>query len=125
MRIGELLVEQRKLSPSDLTRALAEHPNDTRLCSFLITRGLVELDDATRALGAQQRVACALAKHLAGRDPELAKLIPIELGRSSCVLPIGRTSKGSVIVCVRDPSSAVMTALTQAIPGDVMMVIAP
>jgi len=125
MRIGELLVEQRKLSGTDLTRALAEKPSDTRLCSYLIAKGLVEFDDASRALGEQRQIACALSKHLAGRDPELAKLLPHDVGRNSCALPIGRTSKGSVIVCVRDPSPAVMSALTSAIPGDVMMVIAP
>jgi hypothetical protein len=125
MRIGELLVEQRKLDRADLERALAEKPADTRLCSFLIARGLVELDDASRALGEQKRIACALSKHLAGRDPALAKLISAELGRGSCALPIGRTSKGSIIVCVRDPSPAIFSSLEQAIPGDVMMVIAP
>src|SRR5688500_259276 len=94
MRIGELLVEQRKLRASDLTRALAEKPADKRLLSWLIAKGLVDFDDASRALGEQRGVACALGKHLAGRDPALAKLISPELGRSSCVLPIGKSSKG-------------------------------
>src|SRR5689334_8993504 len=100
MRIGELLVEQRKLRQSDLARALNEKPANKRLISYLISKGLVDFDDASRALGEQKSVACALAKHLAGRDPTLATLIPAELGRSACVLPIGKTSKGAVIVCV-------------------------
>lgn len=125
MRIGELLVEQRKLRQSELSRALTEKPADKRLCSFLIARGLVDFDDASRALGEQLGVPCALAKHLAGRDPELARLIPAELGRMSCALPIGRTSKGAVIVCVRDPSESVFAALRQATSAEIMMVIAP
>ncbi len=125
MRIGELLVGQRKLRPEDLTRALADKPADKRLVSYLIAKGLVDFDDASRALGEQKQVACALAKHLAGRDPALATLIPAELGRSSCALPIGRSSKGSLIVCVRDPSPALRRALEQAIRGDILIVIAP
>lgn len=125
MRIGELLVEQRKLRASDLSRALAEKPADKRLCSFLIAKGLLDFDDASRALGEQKGVACALSKHLAGRDPALARLIPAELGRASCALPIGRSSKGSVIVCVRDPAPALLAALRQTIREDILMVIAP
>ena len=125
MRIGELLVEQRKLRQSELTRALSEKPADKRLCSFLISRGLIDFDDASRALGEQKGVPSALAKHLAGRDEKLAELIPAELGRVSCALPIGRTSQGAVIVCVRDPGSQVLAALRQATSAEIIMVIAP
>src|SRR6187551_3717555 len=125
MRIGELLVEQRKLRANDLARALEEKPSDKRLTSFLIAKGLVDFDDASRALGEQRGVACALAKHIAGRDPELARLIPPDLGRASCVLPIGKSSKGAIIVCARDPAPALLAQLQAAIRGDVLMVIAP
>jgi len=125
MRIGELLIEQRKLGAGDLTRALGDKPADKRLGSFLIAKGLIDFDDMSRALGEQKGVACALAKHLAGRDPALAKLIPAELGRGSCALPIGKSSKGSVIVCVRDPEPALLRALEQAIKHDILMVVAP
>ncbi len=125
MRIGELLVEQRKVRASDLTQALAEKPADRRLCSFLIAKGLLDFDDASRALGEQKGVASALARHLAGRDPALARMIPAELGRGSCALPIGKSSKGAVIVCVRDPAPALLAALRQAIRADILMVITP
>ncbi len=125
MHIGELLVGHKTLRQSDLSRALVEKPSDKRLCSFLIARGLIEFDDGSRALGEQKGVACALTKHLAGRDPDLAMLLPAELGRASCALPIGRTSKGALIVCVRDPAPALLAALKQALRMDVTMVIAP
>lgn len=125
MRIGELLVEQRKLRQSDLTRALAEATPGKRLVSLLIKRGLVDYDDAARALGQQKGVPCALAKHLAGRDPKLASLIPAELGRSSFALPIGKTGRGDIVVCVRDPAPALQTALEREINKPVTMVITP
>jgi len=125
MRIGELLIEQRRLRASDLTRALAEKPAGTRLCSFLIEQGVIDHDDAARALGQQHNVACALTKHLDGRDPALASAIPAELGRGSCVLPIGRSTKGSLIVCVRDPAPALYAAIVQAVRGDVLVVVTP
>jgi hypothetical protein len=125
MRIGELLVEHKKLRRSDLDRVLAEQTSDRRLASLLIARGLIEFDDASRALGEQKGVPCALAKHLAGRDPALTKLIPAELGRASCALPIGRTSGGALIVCARDPAPALLATLQAAAKAEVMMVIAP
>jgi hypothetical protein len=125
MRIGELLVEHKKLRRSDLDRVLAEQTSERRFASLLIARGLIEFDDASRALGEQKGVPCALAKHLAGRDPALTKLIPAELGRASCALPIGRTSGGALIVCVRDPAPALLATLQAAAKAEVMMVIAP
>ena len=125
MRIGELLVEHKKLRRGDLDRAIAEQKSDRRLASFLIARGLIEFDDASRALGELKGVPCALAKHLAGRDPALAKLIPAELGRAAGALPIGRTSGGALIVCVRDPAPALLATLQSAAKAEVLMVIAP
>ena len=84
MRIGELLLERRALRPSELALALEEQARSgRRLCSLLISRGAIEFDDGARALGDQQGVPCALAKHLANRDPAVAGLIPAELGRAS------------------------------------------
>src|SRR5439155_25367154 len=95
-----------------------------RLCSLLVARGLISFDEASRALSAQQRVPCALEKHLDGRSLEVVSLIPAELGRASCVLPIGNTRSGELIVCVRDPSSQVLAAIKQAVGREVMMVVA-
>jgi hypothetical protein len=125
MRIGELLVEQNKLRRSDLDRVVVEQSPGKRLVSILIERGLIEFDDGARALAEQQGVPCALSKHLAGRDPAVAKLIPATLGRESCALPLGRTSGGALIVACRDPQPALLKALEAAAKAEVLMVIAP
>jgi hypothetical protein len=125
MRIGELLVQQGKLRQGDLTRSLANLPEGKRLCSYLIEQGLVDLDDGSRALGELHGVPCALAKHLEGRDPTLASMLPAELGRAACALPIGKSSKGVVVVAVRDPAPALRATLEQATRAQITMVVAP
>ena len=126
MRIGELLLERRVLRQSELALALEEQAvSGRRLCSLLISRGAIDFDDGARALGDQRGVPCALAKHLANRDPGLAEVIPAELGRASGALPIGRTAGGALIVAVRDPAPGLLATLQSAARGEVMMVVTP
>ena len=125
MRIGELLVEQKRLRRSDLDRVAAEQTAGKRIVSLLIAKGLIDFDDGARALGEHHGVPCALAKHLAGRDKDVAKLIPATLGRESCALPLGRTSAGALIVAVRDPLPALLKALQAAAKVEILMVVAP
>ena len=126
MRIGELLIQQRKLTAADVTRALAEQRRTSRrLASQLVEMGLVEFDDASRALGAQRGVPCVLAKHLAARDPSAARAIPAALGRTRHALPIGRSSTDALVVCARDPSPDLQAALAAAAHAPVTLVIAP
>ncbi len=126
MRIGELLVQQGKLTERELARALDEQPHTKRrLCSMLIVRGLLPFDDAARALSAQHRVPCALAKHLDHRNLDVVSLLPADVARACSALPIGRTRAGALVVCVRDPSAELAATLARAVTGEVMMVVAP
>lgn len=126
VQIGEILVQRYGVRQGDLARALeAQATSRTRLCSLLIATGVLDFDDASRALGEQKGLPCALGKHLEQRDVELARLVPEELGRTACALPIGRTSNGSLIVCARDPSDSLRLELERATGLPVMLVIAP
>lgn len=126
MRIGELLLDRGALRRGEIDRALEEQSRDgRRLCSILISRGALDFDDGARALADQRGVPCALAKHLGNRDTGLAGAISPELGRSACVLPIGRTSAGTLIVAVRDPDPALQGTLRRVTGEDVMMVVTP
>lgn len=104
MRIGELLLEHSWVHGPDLARALGEqrHTNQ-RLCSLLISRGLLDPDHAARALGEQHQVAAVLQRHFENRDRSLVRLLPAALARAWFALPIGRNRDGELIVCVRDP----------------------
>jgi hypothetical protein len=125
-RIGELLLAHHLVDEPTLARALAEQPKARRrVCSILIASGAVHPDDAVRALAAQHEMAGALQRHLTGRDPVLASLLPAELARSWMALPIGRMRGGELIVCVRDPSRELIPELERATQGPVMLAIAP
>jgi hypothetical protein len=125
VRIGDLLVAKGLVRASDLARAVAEQPGSgRRLCSLLIAHGALDFDDASRALGEQRGTPCALAKHLENRDTALISSISAELGRVSNVLPIGRTSNGTVIVAARDPAPALRATLEKLL-GPVTLVVTP
>jgi hypothetical protein len=125
VRIGDLLLAKGLVRASDLARAVAEQPGSgKRLCSLLVTHGALDFDDAARALGEQRGCPCALAKHLENRDPALLALISAEMGRVSNVLPIGRTSTGTLIVAARDPAPALRATLERML-GAITLVITP
>src|SRR5439155_15460760 len=118
MRIGDLLLEQRKIKHGAIALALDEQKRTPRrLISLLIKAGVLDFDDGSRALGEQRGMPCVLERHLAARDPALAKTIPQEIGRAWCVLPIGRASNGSLVVCVRDPDSHLLATLEKHTGG--------
>jgi hypothetical protein len=126
MQVGQLLVEQRWVTPEALARALAEQRHTgKRICSLLISRGLLGADNAARALANQHNVPGVLQKHLEHRDHALARLLPAALARACFALPIGRTRNQELIVCVRDPSAELRGILAQAVGGPVVIAVAP
>jgi hypothetical protein len=92
---------------------------------MLIARKLLDPDVAARALAEQHGLAGVLQRHLAGRDPEVAKLLPAELARTSVALPIGRMRDGELIICVRDPIRGLIPQLEAATKSTVVLAIAP
>jgi len=126
MRIGEILVEKRWVEPAALRRALADvRPGQKRTCSLLISKGLLDPDNAARALAEQHGVSGVLQRHLEHRDDEVARLIPNEAARRLIALPIGHTRIGELIVCVRDPSAEVKAELGTLIQGPILIAVAP
>jgi len=126
MQVGQLLVEQRWVSADALARALAEQRHTgKRICSLLISRGLLDPDNAARALANQHNVPGVLQKHLEHRDPALARLLPPALARACFALPIGRTRNQELIVCVRDPRPELRGIIATAVGGPVVIAVAP
>jgi hypothetical protein len=126
MPIGQILVEHRWVTPAALARALAEQRHTgQRICSLLISRGLLDPDNAVRALANQHNVPGVLQRHLENRDHALAASIPAAIAHAWCALPIGRTRNHELIVCVRDPSPEVRAAIAAAVAGPVVIAVAP
>ncbi|MGE0546233.1 MAG: hypothetical protein AB7O24_12315 [Kofleriaceae bacterium] len=117
-RIGEILLARGFVTQAQLDTALADQRPGQRLCSLLIQRGQLDKDHAAQALGEQHGVAAVTSRHLEGRDRQLANRLPAALGRTRAMLPIGKASDGSLIVCVRDPSDKIRAELWRALPDE-------
>jgi hypothetical protein len=96
-----------------------------RLCSLLVKRGLLDFDQASRALGELHGSAAVLRRHLEGRDEGLVDMLPDEAAKQLVALPIGRLGNGALIVCVRDPSPALQAKLTRLLREEVVLAVAP
>ena len=79
---------------------------DVRIVSLLVARKLVTFEHGALALAEQHGVSAVLQRHLDGRDPAAATLLPLELMRTFVVLPLGFKGDGTLVICARDPSES-------------------
>jgi type IV pilus assembly protein PilB len=103
-RLGELLVRENLISLQQLQKAQeTQRKNGGRLGVSLIKQGILSADQLTNFLARQYGVP---AMNLADFeiDPEVIKLIPIEVARKHQVVPVNRAGP-SLIVAMSDPSN--------------------
>jgi hypothetical protein len=125
MRVGEILLKHGWVSEDDLASAVADQAiAGKRLCSLLIVRGVIEADQAHRALAEQFGVSAALMKHLDNRDRALAKELPTNIARAHFALPLGRMRDGEIVICVRDPKPHSQEAFEQFLKTPVLITVA-
>jgi hypothetical protein len=125
MRVGEILHRDGLVAAEDLATALADQRiAGKRLCSLLVVRGIIEPDQAARALAEQYDCAAALTKHLDNRDVGLAKLLPANIARQHYALPIGRMRDGEIVICVRDPRPEMQAAFERILQKPVLITVA-
>lgn len=126
MRIGELLLKRGWVEWEPLALAIADHrAANARIVSFLVAKGDVDFDDASRALAEQHGCAAALRRHLENRQREALRELPARVARQLCALPLGRLVNGTLIVCVRDPSDEVVAQLARVVDGVLALAVAP
>lgn len=106
MRLGELLVQFKAISPADLEaglRSQREYPG--RLGTRLVELGLTDLDTIARALGRQHGHPPTLDKHVAAIDPRTVARIPRQLCLQHRVVPIGftATTPARLVIASTDP----------------------
>lgn len=126
LRVGEILLHHKWVEWEPFALAITDHAaSGKRFVSYLVSRGEVDFDDASRALAEQHGVSAALRRHLERRDEGAAKLIPAVLARRLVALPLGRVGNGTLVICVRDPSEAVYEALAREVDGPIALAVAP
>ncbi len=126
MRIGEILLLREALDPWGLSNAIQEQPaTGMRLVSMLVSRALIDPDDASLALSEKYDVPGAMQRHLERRDPAIVDIIPAELARRWILLPLGRSRRGGLVVVARDPSPFLHASLEHIVKTEVELAVTP
>jgi type IV pilus assembly protein PilB len=102
-RLGDLLLTEGLVTPSQLQAALAEQKGGShRLGYILVKQGVVDELELTRVLARQYRMpAVDLSKFEV--DPKLVPLIPPDLAAKRIVMPLRREGR-TLTVAVADPT---------------------
>ena len=107
MQLGDLLVSDGSITPAARDAALAQvSARGGRLGSALVEAG-VNPDRVALALARQHRVLAALEAQLALVPATIRDLVPAEVARRLCALPLRvAPGTGELIVAMRDPGDA-------------------
>jgi hypothetical protein len=126
VRIGEVLIRRESLDATVLLQALRNPPrHPMRLVSSLILSAQLDPEAGALALAEQSGYPVALERHLEHRDPAVKDLVPVELVRQWCVVPLGRTSNGRLVTIACDPTTYLHAALEHATRTPITLAIAP
>ncbi len=104
IRIGDLLVQHKVISESQLEQALAEQKTSGRkLGRVLIDLGYVTEDQILELLSRQLDIPHIDIRHFRF-DPEVARRLPETHSRRYRALPLSAEEDGSVLVAMADPT---------------------
>jgi type IV pilus assembly protein PilB len=104
VRIGELLLKEKRITPEQLQTALnAQRQNGGKLGNNLVELGFVKDDEITALLSKQYGVpSIALDKFEV--DPSVLRLVPAETAQKYHVLPLSR-SGATLTIAMTDPTN--------------------
>jgi len=104
VRLGELLLRERRVTPTQLQEALTyQRSNGGRLGTSLVKLGILTDDDISEVLSRQYGVPAVDLKDFA-YDPSLLRLIPAETAAKYNVIPVGR-SGNTLTLAMTDPTN--------------------
>src|SRR5229473_931016 len=104
VRIGELLLKEKLISPEQLQQALsAQKANGGKLGYNLVKMGFVKDEQITALLSKQYGVP-AINLSQFKIDPTIVKLIPGETARKYQIIPLSR-SGSSLTIAMTDPTN--------------------
>jgi len=106
-RIGELLYREGLITADQLNRALQEQKqNGTRIGYNLVKLGFVQEVELTKMLAKQHKMPAVDLSRFS-LDHKIAKMIPADLARRNCVLPLKRDGR-TLTVAMADPTNLVV-----------------
>jgi type IV pilus assembly protein PilB len=104
VRIGELLLKERRITPEQLQEALNyQRTNGGKLGANLVKLGFVTDDEITSLLSRQYGVP-SIALHQFEIDPSVVKLVPAETARKYQIVPLSR-SGATLTIAMTDPTN--------------------
>ncbi|MBA3269413.1 MAG: Flp pilus assembly complex ATPase component TadA, partial [Acidobacteria bacterium] len=104
VRIGELLLKEKRISPEQLQEALTyQRTNGGKLGANLVKLGHVKDDDITALLSKQYGVP-SIALNQFEIDPAVIKLVPAETARKYQIVPLSRTG-ATLTIAMTDPTN--------------------
>jgi type IV pilus assembly protein PilB len=104
LKLGELLLKAQLINQQQLTRALEEQKNTGgKLGEVLQRLGYVTEDDIIECLSHQFGVPSINLRHFE-IDPNVAKIIPVDLARKYNVIPVNKTG-ATLTLAMTDPTN--------------------
>src|SRR4029079_1454018 len=104
VRLGELLLREKRITPSQLQEALNhQRTNGGRLGSNLVKLGFVRDEEITSLLSRQYGVP-AINLEQFDLDPGVVRLIPAETAAQHPVIPVGRSGT-ALTLAMTDPTN--------------------
>jgi len=104
LRIGELLLKERRITPEQLQEALShQKANGGKLGTVLVKLGFVRDDDITSLLSKQYGVPSINLTQF-DIDASIIKLIPIETAQKYQIIPLSRVG-ATLTIAMTDPTN--------------------
>src|SRR3712207_2556804 len=104
VRIGELLLKEKRITPEQLQEALnAQRQNGGKLGANLVALGYVKDDEITALLSKQYGVP-SIALDQFEIDPAVLKLVPADTAQKYHIIPLSR-SGATLTIAMTDPTN--------------------
>ena len=104
IRLGELLLREKRVTPAQLQEALAyQRTNGGRLGSTLVKLGILRDEDITSVLSRQYGVPSINLIEF-DLDPSIVRLVPLETATKYNVIPVGRNGT-TLTLAMTDPTN--------------------
>lgn len=124
-RVGQILVAEGALDPTELAQALDRQQDDERLGATAVRLGMITEDQLVRALAAQLHIATIDPDAITPTEQALT-LVPEAFATSRELLPL-RYEAGGLVVAMADPTNIMLLddVRTWTRVRDVEAVVAP